>query len=302
MANGEPIGLLLALTQTSNITGTLLPPLLVDVDTIFAPSVIPGSVLLLPPLLDNQNSVFLPTIVGGAESELHSVTVSINRVSVNNRIPVRVIRGVSLEFEANFLNLAGAVITTLDLATLRVRQGRSAAQSYDLAFLGDVWNYEIATDDFSKGLVYWSIRGEKDGEIVVVDGVLNIVANLANFFSLDATPDAFSFVAETGAARSTSYTSSAITVSGITGPSAISIVGGTYSKNGGSFTSVAGTVVDGDTVAVKGNSSPSYSTAIDVVLTIGGVSGTYTITTMADPSISTAGVPTGLLLALTKAA
>ncbi len=98
----------------------------------------------------------------------------------------------------------------------------------------------------------------------------------------DTTPSGFTFTDVTGAALSTQYTSNAITVAGINTASAISITGGTYSINGGGYTGTSGTVVNGDTVSVRVTSSGSYSTAVDVVLTIGGVSDTYTVTTAAE--------------------
>ena len=105
----------------------------------------------------------------------------------------------------------------------------------------------------------------------------------------DDVPEAFSFTDQTGAARSTLYTSNAITVLGIDTASAISITGGEYSVNGGPWTSTGGTVVLGDSVRVRGTSSASYSTAVNVALTIGGVSDTFTITTAANAAPSFVG-------------
>lgn len=106
----------------------------------------------------------------------------------------------------------------------------------------------------------------------------------------DTTPDAFAFTDVTGAARSTLYTSNQITVAGINAAAAISVTGGEYQINGGAWTSSPGTVSNGNTVQVRGTSSSAYSTAVPVSLTIGGVSDTYTITTLADPASSGGGV------------
>lgn len=95
----------------------------------------------------------------------------------------------------------------------------------------------------------------------------------------DSTPDAFSFTDVTGANLSTVTESNAITVAGINDASTITITGGEYQKNGGSWVSSSGTVANGDSVKVRGTSSGSYETAVNVVLTIGGVSDTFTITT-----------------------
>lgn len=96
----------------------------------------------------------------------------------------------------------------------------------------------------------------------------------------DTVPNAFSFVDQTDVAVSSTITSAPITVGGITAATAISVSGGTYDLNGsGSFTASPGTVQNGDTVRVRHTSSGSNSTAVNTVLTIGGISDTFTSTT-----------------------
>jgi len=97
----------------------------------------------------------------------------------------------------------------------------------------------------------------------------------------DSTPDAFSFTAQTDKELATSYESNAITVAGINATSPISIVGGEYKIGAGAYTSATGTVVNGETVTVRLTSAGSYSTATSATLSIGGVSGTFSITTKA---------------------
>ncbi len=115
----------------------------------------------------------------------------------------------------------------------------------------------------------------------------------------DTTPDAFSFVDQTGVALSTTITSAPIVVSGINSPTAISVVGGAYSINGGGFTSVAGTVSAGDSVRAQHTSSASFLTSVDTTVTIGGVPDTFTSTTapeIAAPTVPTLGTSALLLL------
>jgi hypothetical protein len=95
----------------------------------------------------------------------------------------------------------------------------------------------------------------------------------------DTTPDAFTFTDVTSAAVSTVYVSNTITVGGINAPANLTISGGEYSINGGAYASSNTTVSNGDTVKVRGTSSGSNSTAVNVSLTIGGVSDVYSITT-----------------------
>jgi hypothetical protein len=116
------------------------------------------------------------------------------------------------------------------------------------------------------------------------------------FGSEDITPTAFTFTDVSNATLSTVYTSNTITVAGLgtTVQAAISITGGTYAINGGSYVSTAGTVENGDMVAVRVTSSGSASTAVSAVLTIGTVSDTYTVTTAGTALVFDTGkVPTG---------
>ena len=104
---------------------------------------------------------------------------------------------------------------------------------------------------------------------------------------VDTVPTAFSFTAQTGVALNSVATSNTLTVSGINSASAISIVGGTYSINGGAYVSTDGTVTNGQTVTVQQTASASYSTTTTATLTIGGVSGAFDVTTMTAPLVTT---------------
>lgn len=95
----------------------------------------------------------------------------------------------------------------------------------------------------------------------------------------DTTPNAFTFTDQTNVALNTDIISNAITVTGINAATAISITGGSYKIDSGSYTTSAGTVTNGQSVTVKAHSSSSNSTAVNAVLTIGGVSDTFTVTT-----------------------
>jgi hypothetical protein len=96
----------------------------------------------------------------------------------------------------------------------------------------------------------------------------------------DVTPDAFSFADQTDVALSTPIESAAITVAGINSASTISVTGGEYSIDGGSFTSAAGTVNNGQSITVRHTSSADFVTETDTTLTIGGVSDVFTTTTV----------------------
>jgi len=95
----------------------------------------------------------------------------------------------------------------------------------------------------------------------------------------DGTPAAIKFTAQTDVAPNTVVTSDSITVSGINTVAQISIEGGEYSVNGGAYTSAAGTVTNGQTVTVRLMSSANFGTTTNAVLTIGGISGIFSVTT-----------------------
>lgn len=96
----------------------------------------------------------------------------------------------------------------------------------------------------------------------------------------DNTPNQFTFDDISNADLSTNYESNAITVSGLIGSAAISVVGGTYSLNGGAQTSASGFVVDGDVVIAGGTSPETNSAQTDVTVIIGTVSDTFSIMTV----------------------
>lgn len=101
---------------------------------------------------------------------------------------------------------------------------------------------------------------------------------------VDTIPDAFSFAVQTNVARSSEITSNAITVSGINTAAAISVTGGSYSINGGAFTTTPGLVTNGASVRVRHTSSANYATAVNTTLTIGGVSAVFSSNTLAEPA------------------
>jgi len=74
--------------------------------------------------------------------------------------------------------------------------------------------------------------------------------------------------------------SNAITVTGTNVPTTISVSSGAqYSVNGGAYTSTPGVVPPGAQITVRIPASPSYSTPVTAVLTIGGVAASFMVTT-----------------------
>jgi alpha-tubulin suppressor-like RCC1 family protein len=109
----------------------------------------------------------------------------------------------------------------------------------------------------------------------------------ATFALMDTTPVPFTFTSQTNVAPNSPITSSGISISGINAPASISISGGTYSINNGVFTSASGTVNNGDSVRVQLMSANAYSSMTSATLNIGGVNGTFSVTTFAAPIVTT---------------
>jgi arylsulfatase A-like enzyme len=95
----------------------------------------------------------------------------------------------------------------------------------------------------------------------------------------DTVPNTFSLTDQTDVALGTLIQSIAFTITGIDAPTAISVTGGEYSIDGGSYTSSPGTVSSGQTARVRHTSSANPSTTVATVVTIGGISGTFSSTT-----------------------
>jgi hypothetical protein len=149
-----------------------------------------------------------------------------------------------------------------------------------------------------RAIVVGDLNGDGQNDLIVANGGDSSVSTLLNrMFTVnlvndtgigtivdddsDRVPDAFSFTDQADVAISTVATSDAITVSGINVAVAISVSGGKYSVDGGSFTAAAGTVSNGQAVRVRHTSAATFSTVTDTILTIGGVSDTFTSTTVA---------------------
>lgn len=127
---------------------------------------------------------------------------------------------------------------------------------------------------------------------------LNIGGVVGNFTSTtqavigtDTIPDAFSFTNQTNVPVGTITVSNTINISGIDTVTPISVMGGEYSANGGPFTTVAGTVTNGQTIEVRHTSSGANGTSVTTTLTIGGVVEGFTSTTVAAPVVAIPTLP-----------
>jgi hypothetical protein len=98
---------------------------------------------------------------------------------------------------------------------------------------------------------------------------------------VDTTPNTFTFPAQSGVALSAVVASDEIVVSGLNAAATIAVTGGEYSINGGAFTAAAGTVAEGQRIQVRVTGANQFSATSSAVLTVGGISATFTATTVA---------------------
>ena len=101
----------------------------------------------------------------------------------------------------------------------------------------------------------------------------------------DTIPDPFTFASQTSVAPGVDVVSAPITVQGITGYASVSVVNGYFSVNcNGSYqsSSPAITVPNGTTICVQHTSSLTDGGSVTTTLSIGGVLGTFTSTTVMD--------------------
>jgi hypothetical protein len=136
------------------------------------------------------------------------------------------------------------------------------------------------------------------------NGTLTIQSNLAASPTVTAVvtlsgtgtnsiPSQFSFTPLVNVAPSSVQVSNTITVASTDVPAPISVsAGGQYSINGGAFTSVPGVISPGAQVQVQLIAASGYSTSDSALLTIGGVSSTFTVTTGAQPVLQGGFTPT----------
>jgi glucosylceramidase len=97
----------------------------------------------------------------------------------------------------------------------------------------------------------------------------------------DTTPDPFGFTSVSGVSRNTTVSSNVVTITGINAPAPISVTGGEYRIDGGSWVSADGFISENQTVQVRHTSAGMANTVTETVLTIGGVQGKFRSTTAA---------------------
>jgi hypothetical protein len=246
-------------------------------------------------LIQNGQTVRLAAIASASYSTAVTVTLTINGVSAD--FVVTTLAAPDTTPDAfNFNDATGAELSTLTISNSITPIGYNSAAAITVS--GGEYSIDGGAFTSSAGTISPAssvrVRATSSGAYSTAVSVTLTIGGVSDTWTVttraedaDTTPDAFSFTPASGLALSTLSTSNAITVAGINAPADISIVGGEYSINGGAYTSAAGSVTVGQQVTVRLTSSASYSTPATATLTIGGVSGSYTVTTQAEPADTT---------------
>lgn len=120
------------------------------------------------------------------------------------------------------------------------------------------------------------------GQLSPIDSGSDVVITLNISENHDTVPNAFSFIDQTDTALASTITSNIITISGISTAVAVVLSGTAGSKqmsiNGGSWVTT-GSISNGQTLRVRATSAATKNTETTLIVTIGGISDTFSITT-----------------------
>jgi hypothetical protein len=125
-----------------------------------------------------------------------------------------------------------------------------------------------------------------DGVTSAIQTQINLKANSASptLTGPDTIPAAFSFTDQTGVALGSTNNSDNVTVTAIDNQTTLVLTGDAsckYSINGGEWATADDNVTLNDNVALQNVASGSYSTAVSCTLNLGGVTDTWSRTTLA---------------------
>ncbi len=123
---------------------------------------------------------------------------------------------------------------------------------------------------------------------LTIGGVSDVFTSTTQSRPVDTTPEPFSFTDQFDVPVSSVRTSSPVSINGFDVPIPISVANGSYSVGcTTTFITTASTVSSGDVVCVRHTSAAAPLTRVDTVVTIGGVSDTFSSTTAAAGSSDT---------------
>ncbi|MBN8280317.1 MAG: thrombospondin type 3 repeat-containing protein [Gammaproteobacteria bacterium] len=182
--------------------------------------------------------------------------------------PVTVVEGVAglIEIGANDLGFTKPVTVTLEVPPAHgtITQSGGPGSYPVLYYTADMGSAGV--DSFT----YRSTDASGASDTAVVS--VRILAQ-------DAVPEPFGFPDLEAVQPGTLVSSESLYIYGLNVPAPISVTGGEYSIDGGEFTAEAGTMPPFGRVVVRHRSADAALTSTTTVLTVGGVSGSFTSTT-----------------------
>ena len=149
-------------------------------------------------------------------------------------------------------------------------------------------------EPYLAGVAQWGLSGTRGGlqpQFIQSGQLVPIESFIARFDPLvstsdSVTPAAFSFPTQTGVAPGSVVTTPAARIYGYTAPVAIQVSNGSYSLDGGTFTTAGGTLQPGQRVQVQLTAPLAAGVDTQAVLTIGGVSGTFDAITQSGTTVT----------------
>lgn len=242
----------------------------------------------------NGDTFTVQAISSASNSTAVNATLTIGTVSETFAITTTGVVSDIIPDQFSFIDVSSVALSTLSTSNTITVAGLSTGISVPVSVAGGLYKKNTGTfigtagtaangDTFAVQATSSSSNSTSVNVTLTIGGVTDTYTITTLSLGSEASPSPFTFVNVSNAALSTLSTSNTITVGGLgTGISVtVSIVGATYSKNGGAFVGTTGTATNGDTFAVRLTSSSSNSTSINGTLTIGGGIGTYSVTTVA---------------------
>lgn len=118
-------------------------------------------------------------------------------------------------------------------------------------------------------------------DFIQLESGINPIKNIdINVLEGDKVPDQFSFSSLDNQLFNVELISNEIPITGINVPTDLTVSNGEYSINGGNWSNVPTTIVNGDIVRLRHTTANDYDLSTVTVLDIGGVTGNFTSTTV----------------------
>lgn len=130
------------------------------------------------------------------------------------------------------------------------------------------------------GRLQSAIRTQGTSTTYTYDAAGNRTHVIAATIAADTTPDAFDLGAAVAGSAGVWAASSIVTIGGINAAAPVTISGGQYRINGGAWQTAAGSISAGQTIQVQVQAPAAGGASQTATLSIGGVSDTFTVTTV----------------------